>query len=82
MNSYFGRFCGGFFSLSRYGSGGYMIMGIGLIVVLAAVYFIFKKGSFQKSEGAESALDILKRRYVNGEIDETEYLSKKDILTK
>jgi putative membrane protein len=46
-----------------------MIIGIGIILL---VYFLFKRNSSQNSE-----LDILRKRYAHGEIDSTEYMSRK-----
>lgn len=47
-------------------------------IVLVAV-FLFKW--LAKAEGAESALDILKKRYARGEIDKKEFEEKKRDLT-
>jgi putative membrane protein len=82
MFSSFGQFCNGFSSFGRFHSGGFIMMGIGLVLVLVVAYFIFKNDSFLKSDSSESPLELLKKRYVNGEINEDEYLSKKEILGK
>ncbi|QEN06785.1 hypothetical protein EXM22_01800 [Oceanispirochaeta crateris] len=78
----FGQFCNGFSSFGKFHSGGFIMMGIGLVVILVVAYFIFKKDSFLKSDSSESPLELLQKRYVNGEINEVEYLSKKEVLGK
>lgn len=76
----FGQLCNNFSYFGRYHSGGMIMMGIGLILILVIAYFIFKKGAFSGSNSTESALELLQKRYVNGEITEDEYLSKKKTL--
>ena len=82
MYGSYGRFCDGFFSFGRYQWGGYIMMGLGLILVLVIAYYVFKRGSFSPSGNSDSPLDILQKRYVNGEIDEEEFMNKKEILRK
>lgn len=61
--------------------GGYIMMGLGLILIIVLIYFVIKKGTItNSSSNTESALDLLKKRFVNGEINEDEYLKKKGVL--
>jgi len=78
----FGHLCNNFSSIGRYNSGGIIMMGIGLILILVIAYFIFRKGTFSGTNSIESPLDLLQKRYVNGEINEDEYLKKKETLGK
>ncbi|MGB3160878.1 MAG: SHOCT domain-containing protein [Carnobacterium sp.] len=50
-----------------------------LLVIALSIYMINKNNNDNKTN-KESALDILDKRYANGEIDEEEYLKKKKIL--
>lgn len=83
MRGFYGPFCDGFFGFGRTPFGGFMMMGLGLVLVLALAYFIFRRGGVLPPSGeSESPLDLLQKRYVNGEISQDEYLEKKDILNK
>ncbi len=54
-----------------------------MVLIGVLVYFLFqgvKKNSDDASIRSETPLDILKRRYANGEIDKTEFdRMKKDL---
>lgn len=69
------------------GFGGGMGMGLlGLLVVIAVVYFLFRAiplGREGKQAGIphREALDILESRYARGEIDRDEFEKKKRDLT-
>jgi len=56
---------------------------IGLLILVAAIWFIIK--SIQQNnasrDSGKTALDILKERYANGEIDKNEFEEKKKDLT-
>lgn len=82
MFNSFGRFCNGFSEFGRAGTGGYIMMGIGLILIVVLIYFVYKKGSLNNKTKTETPLDLLKNRFVSGEIDEEEYLKKKDVLVR
>ena len=58
------------------------MMIIGLLLVVGIVYFLFRKDSLLRSRGEESPLDLLQKRFVNGEINEEEYLRKKETIIK
>lgn len=60
---------------------GMMIMPI--ILILAFLYIINKHGessNYKSSGSRDNALDILNERFARGEINEDEYISKKNIL--
>ena len=57
--------------------------GIGILLMLAliiGVFIILRKSSIKSSN--DEILNVLKMKYVNGEITEEEYISKKNILLK
>jgi putative membrane protein len=82
MYSYIGRFCDGLFSFGRYNVEGYFMMFIGLIIVIAVIYFLFKRNgdTVIGSNRNDSPLEILQKRFINGEISQEEFLEKKEIL--
>ncbi|WP_159446050.1 SHOCT domain-containing protein [Carnobacterium iners] len=53
-----------------------------LLVIVLSIYMIKKNNNDNKinRDNKESALNISDKRYANGEIDEEEYLKKKNIL--
>jgi putative membrane protein len=51
-----------------------------LLVIVLSVYMINRNKHNENRGSKESALDILDKRYANGEIDEEEYLNKKEQL--
>ena len=59
-------------------------MMIGFLLILAlVVYLIFRSHKKSHVKSVESdALNILQLRFVKGEINEEEYLNKKNILKK
>jgi len=62
---------------------GMTIFWIVLIVVIILIAKVAMSGSSDQSQHvSESALDILKKRYARGEIDENEYERKKRELSK
>lgn len=82
MHGSLGRFGHDFFTFGRHQSGGFIMMGIGLILIIILAYFLFKKGHFNGSSSLESPMDILQKRYVNGEINQEEFFEKKEVLGK
>ena len=68
--------------LNQFGYGGFIIMAIGLILILVLAYVVFKRGGLDQSgsKNSESSLDLLQKRFVNGDISKDEYLEKKEIL--
>lgn len=76
-------FCGGML-------GGPWMMGIGLLVIILVVYLIYRSSNNSSqsrhydnhSPQYDEALDILKMKFVNGEITEEEYLRKRNLLMK
>jgi putative membrane protein len=82
MYSYGGRFCNGFLPFGNVPYGGSIMMGLGLILILALAYFIFRNnGPVRNSSGSgETALEMLQKRYVGGEISQEEYQEKRNTL--
>ena len=58
--------------------GGGMMGFLLLLIVAVVVYKMFKNNSFSNT----TPLDDLKRKYVNGELTEEEYLRKREVLKK
>ena len=81
MYNWFGRFCSGFYHSGSFIYGGIFMMIIGLLLVIAVIYFLFRKDSVSSSREEESPLELLRKRYVNGEISKEEYLTKKKIIS-
>ena len=75
-----GRFCDGFLNYGRFGYGGITMIILGVVLIGAVVFFVWKGSS--RDNKTELPLDLLKKRYANGEISEDEYLSKKETLEK
>lgn len=76
----FGRgYSNGYNCFSNFGSP--WVMGITLIIILLAVYLIYKlfRNDYKKSD---QSLELLKMKYVSGEISEDEYNEKRQILKK
>jgi len=66
---------------SRFFSGGIIMMILFTILTILAIIFLvsyLKKGSSSK---IDEALEILKKKYVNGEITKKEFEEKKKVLT-
>ncbi len=73
--------CGSLFTYGRFNYGGLIMMIIGVVILAVIIYLAVKKGNLSTGSGtAESPLDALQKRYVNGEINKEEYLEKKIIL--
>jgi putative membrane protein len=70
------RYCNGFSGYGMFHFGGIIMMILGILLVAAVIYFIWKSSSSK----TESPLDILQKRFVNGEINEEEYKAKKETL--
>lgn len=68
--------CGGMFS--GHGSFGMMGMLLLLVLIVAIIYYLSKKKHVSNDD---DILEILKRKYVEGEITEEEYVQKKNVLT-
>ncbi len=82
MHGYNGHFFDTFFSFGRYQTGGFIMMILGLILIIAIAYIIFKKGSYISSGSSDSPMETLQKRFINGEISQEEFLEKKEILGK
>jgi len=51
-----------------------------ILVIIYAIYKLFKTNHFQMKNS--SSLDELNKKYINNEISEDEYLLKKQIINK
>ncbi|RIV22903.1 hypothetical protein D2Q93_08740 [Alicyclobacillaceae bacterium I2511] len=64
--------------------GGTVMMGIGLIVMIAFLYFMFRAfrgfGPMNGNNSFHNSLEILKERYARGEIDQETYNRMKNEL--
>jgi putative membrane protein len=62
--------------------GGWFMMGIWWLVIIVAAVLVVKWAMDQKnvSTRADSALDVLKRRYASGEISKEEFEEKRNAI--
>lgn len=78
----------GFNNCFDFGSGfmhngwGMIIAGVVFLVAVIVVTYLIVKAAKRRSPGTDVALDLLKMRFIKGEISEEEYLNKKKLLTK
>jgi putative membrane protein len=78
-----GRFSGGFECFENGFLEGDMHFIIGLVIlVIISVVIIFFIGKGRKNKNINNILEILKIKYINGEITEEEYKKRKDVLSK
>ena len=68
----------GYEMMNGYGLWGGLIMGFGLLILILVVLYIYKHNNNTNSD----ALELLKMKFVKGEITEEEYISKKSALLK
>jgi putative membrane protein len=55
-----------------------IIIGIGLLVTIALLFYIFVHN--KKKKASSEAIEILKMQFIKGEISEEEYLRRKSLL--
>jgi putative membrane protein len=72
------RYGYGYEMMNGFGIWGGIIMGFGLLVLILAVIYFYKQNNNTNSD----ALELLKMKFVKGEITEEEYVNKKSILLK
>ena len=71
-----------------HGMGGPMVIfmflfwGVVLVGIVALIRSLSSRGGYAITQPAESALDILKKRYAKGEIDKEEFEEKKRVIEK
>lgn len=70
-------FCPG---LGYFNHGWGMIAGIGLIITIALLFYLFVHN--KKKRVSSEALEILKLQFVKGEITEEEYFRRKSLLER
>lgn len=76
---------GSFNRFNHMGSNGFFVWVIPLIIILLiifSVYMIWRNSQKKDKPESSRALERLNERFVNGEIDEEEYLKKKDLLNR
>lgn len=56
-------------------------IGIGIIIILIVAYIIHKLIR-KNHNGSDRSLELLKMKYVSGEISEEEYIRRREILRK
>ena len=61
-----------------FGLGGGIMMGFVLLVLILVAIYVYKNHNNTNGE----SLELLKMKFVKGEITEEEYISKKNILMK
>jgi len=64
--------------MNGFGIWGGIIMGFGLLVLILVGIYFYKQNNNTNSD----ALELLKMKFVKGEITEEEYVNKKSILLK
>ena len=68
-----------------FGIGGLIMMFVVLVLIGVGIYLLARGtrgGSTQAAGAADGALEILRKRYANGEIDQKEFEQKKKILAE
>ena len=73
-------FCRGFYANGILSYGGIFMMVLGLVLIIAVIWFIYKGGTLQKKGGGETPMDILQKRFINGEISREEFEEKKKVI--
>jgi uncharacterized membrane protein len=77
----FNHFGNSLFSFGRFPYGGLIFMIIGIVLLAVILFLVFRKNGFSNlNSERETPLDVLQKRYVNGDISKEEYVEKKDIL--
>lgn len=68
-----------------YGIFGSFMMLLFWVLIIGAIVFgvrwFWRDGSWTSGPGHDTALDILKKRYANGEINREEFVAKKEELS-
>jgi putative membrane protein len=72
------RYGYGYEMMNGFGIWGGIIMGFGLLILTLVVIYFYKQNNNTNSD----ALELLKMKFVKGEITEEEYINKKSILLK
>lgn len=73
---------GGFGPVSNIGYGGmFLVMGFRMLVFIALIVFAVKLFK-SYSNKSNSAMRILDEKFANGEMNQEEYLRKREILSK
>jgi len=81
MFNFAGRMGYGLYPHMNYWGGGYIMMILGVVLVGVLIYLAVRR-SRNGNDAVESPSDLLKKRYVNGEISREQYLEMKKTLKK
>jgi putative membrane protein len=60
--------------------GGWIWMGVWVVALLAMVWLLVYGGRGRDRERGDDPLEILRRRYANGEMSEEEFRHARDVL--
>ena len=72
------RYGYGYGMMNGFGIWGGIIMGFGILILILGAIYLYK----QNNNNNNDALELLKMKFVKGEITEEEYINKKSILLK
>ena len=72
------RYGYGYGMMNGVGIWGGIIMGFGILILILGAIYLYKQNNNNNSD----ALELLKMKFVKGEITEEEYINKKSILLK
>jgi putative membrane protein len=72
------RYGYGYGMMNGFGIWGGIIMGFGILILILGAIYLYK----QNNNNSNDALELLKMKFVKGEITEEEYINKKSILLK
>jgi putative membrane protein len=70
----------GYEMMNGFGIWGGIIMGFGILILILVAIYLYKQNDITNTNNY--ALELLKMKFVKGEITEEEYINKKSILLK
>ena len=81
FGDYEGGGWGGHMGQFGWGGGGFMMIFF-LALIIFGIFFFVREFTGRRSGNSDSAIQILKERFAQGEITQTEYLEMKKQVTK